>query len=527
MARKYEPLNFAGSLEVQSQKPLDGRRKVTLIADLTDAASFPYIYKGLDVFCEENSKWYTFLGGDSTDANNWRMEGSGGGGSPDWSDITNKPTDLVQDASYVHTDNNYTTSDKDKLASLENYDDTALAARVTANETAIADRYTKAEADALLADKADKATTYTKTETDALLDGKSSFDIATISTAGGGSEVHATLSQDTDTANINYYKTTELPNALNLNVGDDAFRIPTTGYADEKAAQAQSNAQTYADLKLTQKQDTLVSGQNIKTINGQPVVGSGDLILHQGVGDGLDLNDMPSYNQLEQMINNNALLYIDGNWLVTGLYLESTTAQVVGEYANKTRSYYFDTDFNLDAPMIYGGTYVEGYSTNPNMIVNADSSQPYGEFTRGDGQVFRVWGLDQRIGIDFTDQRGRQQRRNYDMGTHIAVNEEKWVGTYKDDSGTTYHVYSKMIFIPALPATAGVEGYPHGITGIKQILQVYGFTTDGFVLNAPRQNIQDNIGIYQVQKAGNIQIEVGKDRSSKAAYVCLVYAKNN
>ena len=172
MARKHEPLNFAGSLEVQSQKPLDGRRTVTLIADLTDAASFPYIYKGLDVFCEENSKWYTFLGGDQTDITNWREEGSGGGGSTDWSDITNKPTDLVQDASYVHTDNNYTTSDKGKLASLENYDDTALAARVTANETAIADRYTKAEADALLADKADKATTYTKAETDALVEGE-------------------------------------------------------------------------------------------------------------------------------------------------------------------------------------------------------------------------------------------------------------------------------------------------------------------------------------------------------------------
>ena len=46
--------------------------------------------------------------------------------------------------------NNYTTAEKDKLASLENYDDTALAARVSANETAIADRYTKTETDALI-----------------------------------------------------------------------------------------------------------------------------------------------------------------------------------------------------------------------------------------------------------------------------------------------------------------------------------------------------------------------------------------
>ena len=150
MARKPEPMTFSGALEVQAQKHLDARRCAKLISDLTDPASYPYIFKGLDVFCEENEKWYTFLGGDQTDINNWRMEGSGGGGSTDWSDITNKPTDLVQDAAYVHTDNNYTTSDKDKLASLENYDDTALAARVGANETAIADRYTKAETDDLI-----------------------------------------------------------------------------------------------------------------------------------------------------------------------------------------------------------------------------------------------------------------------------------------------------------------------------------------------------------------------------------------
>lgn len=36
--------------------------------------------------------------------------------------IKNKPQNLVQDANYVHTDNNYTTAEKNKLASLENYE---------------------------------------------------------------------------------------------------------------------------------------------------------------------------------------------------------------------------------------------------------------------------------------------------------------------------------------------------------------------------------------------------------------------
>ena len=364
--------------------------------------------------------------------------------------------------------------------------------------------------------------------------GNANFDIGTVPLGGAGVyEVNAILNNnDSERVRATYSRGVngELPDWFSMSVtsglGTDDFEVSTRGYTEQKAAQAQNNAQTYADLKLTQKQDKLVSGTNIKTINGQHVVGSGDLILHQGVGDGLDLNDMPSYNQLEQMINSNALLYIDGNWLVTGLELESTTAQVIGEYADKVRRYYFDTGYDLDAPLIYGGTYTEEYSMNPNMVVNADISQPYGEFTTGDGETFRFWGLDQRIGIDFKDKRGRQQRRNYDMGVHFEVGAEKWYGTYRVD-GVTYQVYSKLLDIGPLPSAAGVTNYPHGITGIKQILQINGFTNDGFVMNAPRQTAADNISIYQAQKSGNIAIEVGKDRSNKNGFVMMIYAKNN
>ena len=41
------------------------------------------------------------------------------------SDLSND-NNTVQDANYVHTDNNYTTEEKTKLASLENYDDTEV-----------------------------------------------------------------------------------------------------------------------------------------------------------------------------------------------------------------------------------------------------------------------------------------------------------------------------------------------------------------------------------------------------------------
>lgn len=114
------------------------------------------------------------------------------------------------------------------------------------------------------------------------------------------------------------------------------------------------------------------------------------------------------------------------------------------------------------------------------------------------------------------------------VGYNLAVDEERLIGTYRE-AGINYNVYSKVIKINALPSAAGTTTYDHGITGIKQILQVYGFCSNGFVMNAPRQSLQDNISVYQVSKStGNekISIEVGKDRSSLSAYVCLVYAKN-
>lgn len=52
------------------------------------------------------------------------------------SQLTND-SNLVVDAKYVHTDNNYTTTEKNKLANLSNYNDTALITRITTAENSI------------------------------------------------------------------------------------------------------------------------------------------------------------------------------------------------------------------------------------------------------------------------------------------------------------------------------------------------------------------------------------------------------
>ena len=45
------------------------------------------------------------------------------------------PSDIVRDADYTHTDNNFTDEEKEKLGVLENYDDTSLSQRVSGIES--------------------------------------------------------------------------------------------------------------------------------------------------------------------------------------------------------------------------------------------------------------------------------------------------------------------------------------------------------------------------------------------------------
>lgn len=54
------------------------------------------------------------------------------------SDLTND-SNFVEDASYVHTDNNYTTTEKNKLAELENYDDSEIKEDIDNLNTGITD----------------------------------------------------------------------------------------------------------------------------------------------------------------------------------------------------------------------------------------------------------------------------------------------------------------------------------------------------------------------------------------------------
>ena len=109
--------------------------------------------------------------------------------------------------------------------------------------------------------KADTATTYTKTETDGLLDTK----------------LDVTAYTPTDLSN--YYTKSETSGATEISTALASKADTATTYTKTET----DNAITAA---TSTKQDTLVSGTNIKTINNQSILGEGNIEIQGGGGGG-------------------------------------------------------------------------------------------------------------------------------------------------------------------------------------------------------------------------------------------------
>jgi len=157
MSRTKGTYTLTSNIEPKVGAPLDARTIVKLKTDLTASGTFDYPYKGLTVFVEEENKKYTLIGADPTVSANWMEESVSGaaaditydnttsqlqstnvqdaidelnakpaGVQSNWTEddtsdlsyIQNKPENLVQDADYVHTDNNYSDTDKGKVDAL-------------------------------------------------------------------------------------------------------------------------------------------------------------------------------------------------------------------------------------------------------------------------------------------------------------------------------------------------------------------------------------------------------------------------
>jgi hypothetical protein len=185
----------------------------------------------------------------------------------------------VIDASYVHTDNNYTTAEKNKLAGI------AAGAEVNVNADWNA---TSGDAQIL-----NKPTLFSGAYND--LTGKPTLgtaaaqDSSAFATAAQGALATTALQSYTETDPIytasSWYSTTN--NSSNWNTAYGWGNHASAGYLTSGAigttVQAyDADLTSWAAITPSTKQDTLVSGTSIKTINGNSLLGSGDLTISGG-----------------------------------------------------------------------------------------------------------------------------------------------------------------------------------------------------------------------------------------------------
>ena len=105
MARLPGTIKLASTIEPRVGAPLDARERVFNKADLTAAASFPYFWVGMEVYCAEDSKKYRLVGEDPTTLSNWEEVGTGGDTDAIKvvHDLPNNPT--VNETVYLIEDN--------------------------------------------------------------------------------------------------------------------------------------------------------------------------------------------------------------------------------------------------------------------------------------------------------------------------------------------------------------------------------------------------------------------------------------
>ena len=86
-------INIADNFSYQGKKSLDSRTSYATLAAMK-AVTDANIYEGCEAYCAETDKYYMFKSTNTVDESTgkWRERASGGGGTSDYSELTNKPT---------------------------------------------------------------------------------------------------------------------------------------------------------------------------------------------------------------------------------------------------------------------------------------------------------------------------------------------------------------------------------------------------------------------------------------------------
>jgi len=214
----------------------------------------------------------------------------------------------------------YTTIEKTKLAGLSNYDDTQIRSDITSLQTNKAEKSEIPDVSKFITNTVNdlvyyykKTETYTQLEVNALINAITTMNILVVQTLPTEDISLTTiylLPKTTSSQDDVYDEYIYVSNNWE-HVG--STEVDLTGYATETWVNTQianfltqSQIQTLINTAIASKQDTLVSGTNIKTINNNSILGSGDISIE---GNEVFIGD-------EQDIPNSAKLWIDTDELL-------------------------------------------------------------------------------------------------------------------------------------------------------------------------------------------------------------------
>ena len=321
MGRQKPAIKFAASMEVEAAGPLDARTVVPTKADLTLASNFPYAYAGLTVYVEEEQKTYTLTVADVTVLANWKEVGSGSGGTQelflvpvDEDDLQDSQTQSAGTKECILT-TPYTFAEC--LAAHEYGKVVALALSNTTERTnynfiplrfynvdgswgvgsqaygysayvdydAQSNRKYMIEEVSIVNQTNDTKVYQRKYE---ISSGNVEFKtINSSSIEGSGNLTTGKVTADYQSNSVSIYEGTDSSVQISK-VDNDTIRVQ--GYGEDDRGQTRTlfdmslADKGYVDTELSTKQDTLVSGTNIKTLNNESLLGSGNIDLARIVG---------------------------------------------------------------------------------------------------------------------------------------------------------------------------------------------------------------------------------------------------
>lgn len=259
------------------------------------------------------------------------------------------PDNAVTDPFYVHTDNNYSDEDKDKLAGLSNYDDTQVRQMIADTNAHFANYYTKAKS-------------YSSTEVDTLLRTQRQGQYVVAATLPTPSEetrfkIYLVPSQDAEQGNIKdeYVTLQDGGTYAWEKIGSTAVDLSGYSTTDEMNAAIASALTSYYTKTQT---DTLLSGkQDTLTFDAVPTQGSTNPVMSGGVYNHIrNLANKIKVRNVDFGVTSEAIIW--PNEIVECTYVDSIECEIDEFVAGEKCEYCIKFDVGSTIPTLTLPAYI-------------------------------------------------------------------------------------------------------------------------------------------------------------------------